>query len=124
MRLLLIALFTAILTWVLQMFLPWWSVAIAAFMTSLVIAQKGVQALFGSFLGAFGLWVIMATIIDVRNDSILSDRVADIFFVKRPVFLIIVTGVIGGLAAMLAGLSGYFLRRLTVGRPAPRSSSS
>jgi hypothetical protein len=118
MRLLGVILTSATLAWLLQMFLPWWSVAIAAFVASTFLARKGGHALWGSFLGGFALWVIMASIADLRNDSVLSDRVADIFFVQRPVLLILVTGIIGGLVSMLPGLCGYYMRSLLRGHRA------
>jgi len=109
---LLIAIGTALLARLLLFFMPWWSVCVAAFVVSLLIAQNGRQAVFGSSIGVFVLWMVMALIIDIRNASVLSVRVADIFFVHRPVFLIIITGLIGGLSVVLPGLAGYYMRRI------------
>jgi hypothetical protein len=94
------------------MFLPWWSIAVAAFAASLLLARKGMHAGLGSFLGAAILWIILATIVDAGNHSVLSARVAQVFFVNEPVLLVIVTGVVGGLAALYPGLCGFYLRSL------------
>lgn len=111
-RVLLIAIASAALAYLLQMLLPWWSLCIAAFVACIFFARNGGQAVLGSLLGAFVLWVIMASVIDIHNDSVLSDRVADIFFVQRPLLLILVTGLVGGLAATGPGLCGFYLRAL------------
>jgi hypothetical protein len=108
---------TAITAYLLQFVLPWWSLAIAAFAACVTVASKAGQALVGSFLGVFMAWAIMAARIDIANHSLLSARVSEIFFVNQSFLLIIITGIIGGLAAMLPGLSGHYLRNLFAKRP-------
>lgn len=113
-KVLTIALVAAVLGWLLQLILPWWSLAVAAFAACFLLARKGGQALWGSLVGGLLLWTLLSAIIELGSNSILTNKVAEIFFVQQPALLILVTGLIGGLAAMLAGLSGFYFRTLVV----------
>ena len=102
---------TALLSFVLGLYLPWWSVAIAAFLVAALIFQKPLFAFLSGFLGLFLLWSFFAGIINSANEGILAARVAAIFPLGGSSFLLIlVTALIGALVAGLAALSGRYLR--------------
>jgi hypothetical protein len=48
---------------------------------------------------------------DVRNDSLLSTRIAQLFHLPGPATLVAITGLIGGLTAGLGSLFGSSFRR-------------
>mgnify|MGYP006952659816 CR=1 FL=1 len=108
MRLLLALLLTAALSFLAGMFLPWWSIAIVAFLVALLIPQNFGPAFLSGLLGIFILWAILALWIDVKNDSILSTRIMK---VGSPVILVLVTAFIGGLVAGFAAMAGSALRQ-------------
>ena len=101
---------TAVLAYVLQTILPWWSVVIAGFTISFIISTKGLSSFLGGFLGIGILWFALATITDYQTDSILTDRVAEIFSIPTGQLLILFTSIIGGLAGGLGALTGSYLR--------------
>jgi hypothetical protein len=94
---------TALLAYIAGIYLPWWSVAIAAFIVAVLVHQKAGKALLAGFLGVFLLWAGLAFWIDFQNDSILSKRIANLLPLHgNTLLLIVVTGLIGGLVAGLA----------------------
>ena|SRR5688500_2362425 len=104
-------LLTALLSFVLGLYLPWWSIAIAAFLVAVLIFQKPLFAFLSGFLGLFLLWSLFAGIVNSANEGILATRVAAIFPLGGSTFLLIlVTALIGALVAGLAALSGRYLR--------------
>ena len=102
---------TAVLAYVLQTILPWWSVVIASFAISFFISTKGLSSFLSGFLGIGILWFALATIIDYQTDSILTDRVAGIFSLPASQLLILITSIIGGLAGGFGALTGSYFRR-------------
>jgi hypothetical protein len=113
MRFLLATLLTASLSFIAGIFLPWWSIAIVAFLVALLIKQKILLAYLAGFTGIFFLWGVLALIIDIKNNSILSHKIAQIFPLNGSAFsLVMVTAFIGAIVAGFAAMSGSSLRPL------------
>ncbi len=94
-------------------FLNWYSFAIILFLAGMIITPpKKSSGFLQGFLLVFITWMMLNLIQDFRNDSILSKKMAILFYVNNPYILFIITsalfGVIGG-CAMMAGRS---IRRL------------
>ncbi len=112
MKLIVAIILTALLAFVGGLYLPWWSVAIAAFLAALLIPLRSGKAFLSGFLGVFILWALLAWRIDMNNEGILSKKVAEIFHLGGSSFLLIlVTAFIGALVGGIAAMSGSFLRR-------------
>lgn len=102
---------TALLSFIAGLYLPWWGIAIAAFIVALLVYQKASGAFLSSFLGLLLLWCGLAFWIDSGNESILSARIAELLGIgNNPFLLILITGAVGGLVAGLAAMSGSYLR--------------
>jgi hypothetical protein len=111
---------TALLAFVLGLYLPWWGIAVAAFLVSAAIPQKPTFSFLSGFLGVFLLWEVLAWWIDNKNNGILSQKVAALLGLgNSSVLLIVVTSVVGALVAGFAALAGTYLRRLIYPVPAP-----
>lgn len=111
MRFLLATLLTASLSFIAGIYLPWWSLAIVAFLVALLIKQKIGLAYLAAFTGIFLLWGGLAFLIDVRNQSLLAKKMAAIFPLGgNAVYLILVTAFVGALVAGFAAMSGSSLR--------------
>lgn len=105
-------LLTALLSFVAGLYLPWWSVALAAFLVALVVKQKAFQAWLSGFLGVGLLWVLVAIIKNSGNDGVLAKKIADLFSLNGSVILLIViTGFVGALVGGLGALTGAFLQK-------------
>lgn len=102
----------AILSFLLQFFLPWWIIALVAFSVAFWKASSGGKAFLSGFLAIVLVWTIMASSIHIRTDGILSDRIAALFNLPSSILLIIITAFIGGLVGGMAALSGFFVRKL------------
>ena len=112
MRLLLAILLTAALGFIAGKFLPWWSIAIVAFLVALLLPQRIGKSFLSGFLGIFLLWSVVALWIDSKNDSLLSSKIASLFPLGgSSILLILVTALIGALVGGFAALSGAALRK-------------
>src|SRR4026209_1563362 len=103
---------TALLSFVAGIYIKWWwFFAIIAFVVALLVNQGSIKAFLSGFLGLFLLWAGLAWWIDIKNESVLSVKIAELLPLGGSAFaLILVTGVIGGLVAGFAAMSAAFLR--------------
>jgi len=102
---------TALLAFIGGLWLPWWSIALAAFITSLLVYQGAGKAFTGGFLGLFLLWGGLAWWINIQNHGILAKKIASVLPLNgNPGLLIFVTALIGALVAGSAAVTGSFLR--------------
>jgi hypothetical protein len=114
---------TALMAFVSGLYLPWWGIAIAAFLVSAAIPQKPTFSFLSGFLGVFLLWEVLAWWIDNKNNGILSQKVAALLGLgSSSVLLIVITSVVGALVAGFAALAGTYLRRLIYPVPAPEKT--
>ncbi|MDB5264134.1 MAG: hypothetical protein JWQ14_3417 [Adhaeribacter sp.] len=108
MRLFLLLLLLSIL---LQWVLPWWILAVVAFVLAFWLAHRGGEAFWAGF-GAIALgWLALSLFFHVRNDGLLTSRVATLFTLPQPWLLLLITALLGGLVGGVAALTGYFFRR-------------
>ncbi len=106
-------LFIFLVALVLQLFLPWWIVALAAFVLCFFRAVSGGHAFRHSFAAIFILWSGVALYQTMQNQHILARRVGEMFMMTSGnnwIVLVLVTGLVGALAAAIAGMAGYYSR--------------
>jgi hypothetical protein len=108
-------LLTALLSFVSGLYLPWWGIAIAAFLVAVVIPLKSGISFVAGFAGVFLLWGGLAWWIDSANNSILSQKIAQVLPLGGSVIaLILVTAFVGALVAGFAALAGSYVRKPVV----------
>lgn len=113
MKLIISILLTALLSFALCIFLPWWSIAFAAFIVAAAIQQAPWKAFLAAFLAIFLLWAGMASWMSAANDHILAGKISMIILKQEgSTLLIIVTGLIGGLVGAFAALTGSLVRKV------------
>ncbi|MGZ8552835.1 MAG: hypothetical protein ACXWV8_05480 [Chitinophagaceae bacterium] len=111
MKFLAALLLTALFSFIAGLYLPWWSIAIAAFIVALMIYQRAGIAFLAAFWGLLLLWSSLSFWIDSENESILSARIGELLGIGNNSFLlVIITGAIGGVVAGFSAMSGSFLR--------------
>ncbi|HEV7333565.1 MAG TPA: hypothetical protein VGN63_21205 [Flavisolibacter sp.] len=111
MRFLLATLLTAAFSFIAGIYLPWWSLAIVAFMVALLIQQKVGWAFLAAFTAIFLLWGGLSLLIHMRNQGVLTKRMAELFPLQgQSFYLILLTALIGALVAGFAAMSGSSLR--------------
>ena len=106
-----------------QLDLPWWSLAVVAFVVGLAIAPSGKVAFWAGFVGAALSWVLPAAWLAYQNDGLLAHRVAQLLPLGgSSVALVLVAGVVAGLSGGLAALAGCWLREAFAKRSQPVSN--
>lgn len=103
-----------VLSFLLQLWLPWWIVMAVPFLLCLWKSRTAGGAFLTSFLAIFSQWLITALFIHVRSGGIMSQRVADLLQIGSPALLLLVSALAGGLAAGLAGWAGRECRNLVL----------
>ena len=112
MKFLVAFILTALLSYAAGFYLPWWSIAIAAFIVAVAIPQKPGKAFLAGFLSLFLSWVGLGLYIDMANQHILSMKIAELLFKSHSHALIMsVTGLVAALVGGFAALSGAYLRQ-------------
>lgn len=103
---------TALLAFISGLFLPWWGIAIASLLVAIIVNQHPGKAFLSGFLGVMLLWQGLAGWININNQGVLAKKIALILPLGgNPLYLIMVTGIVGGLVAGFAAMSGSFLRK-------------
>ena len=93
------------------LYLPWWSIAIAAFLVAALIPQRPGRAFITGFIALLLLWGGLSFWLSNRNDHILAHKISMVVLkMDDPYLLIACCGLIGGLVAGLAALTGSLLR--------------
>ncbi|TCJ19257.1 hypothetical protein EPD60_02235 [Flaviaesturariibacter flavus] len=91
-------------------YLPWWSVAVVAFLVGVALPQRLPRSFLSGFLAIFLLWAGIALWLDLENEQLLSRKVAELLHLPSSFLLLLVTALVGGLVGGFAALSGGALR--------------
>lgn len=108
MKIALQLIFILLVAFVLELFLPWWCIAVAAFAGGLLFNSKA--NFLAGFLAIALLWTIKALLIESSAATTLTDRVASIFMLSKPL-LFLVMAILGGLVGGFAAMTGSALQR-------------
>ncbi|MBT8393936.1 MAG: hypothetical protein KJN66_03705 [Bacteroidia bacterium] len=104
---------TIIIALILSQFLPWWSVMLAAFITGLFISLKKIAVFYIPFLAIAVFWMVYAFLLSSSNDFIMAKKIATLLPLKgNPYLLLLVTGLIGGIAGGMGGILGNRFKKL------------
>lgn len=104
-------LLVALFSFIAGKYLPWWSIAVVAFVVALCIPQSLGKSFLSAFAGIFLLWAVLAWWIDFKNDHLLSGKIAQLFGLgEGSVALVLITALVGAVVAGFASLSASSLR--------------
>lgn len=100
-----------LVAWMLELFAPWYSIAIAAFVLGYYAKSKA--NFLAGFFGIAILWLIKLWITDINaaENLNLAEAVSQIFPLNSKVLLFLVTCLIGGLVGGFACLTGSLLKK-------------
>lgn len=102
-----------ILSFIASYFLPWWIVALIAFLAALFLGKTSRQSFWSGFGGVFILWVILALIKSIPNDNMLASRVIQLFPLPHNwILLLLISALIGGLVGGMSALSGILVKKV------------
>lgn len=102
----------AILTVLFEIFLPWWSIALAAFLGGLIVKSRGINAFLAGALGVGLVWLWVAWRIDYVTDSILTEKMAQLFRIENKNLMIGITVLLGSIVGAFAAWTGHNFRSL------------
>ena len=103
---------TVLLSFAFCLFLPWWSIAIAAFLVAALIPQKPGKAFITGFIALFLLWGALSFWMSSNNHHVLAHKVSQLILqMDNPIVLVLATALIGALVAGFAALTGSYLRK-------------
>jgi hypothetical protein len=106
-------LLTALMGFAAGLQLPWYAIALAAFIVALAIPQKAAKAWFAGFLGIVLIWLMLSLINLQNGGGTIAKQMANVFPLKGNIFLLVtITCIIGGLVGGFGALSGHFGRKL------------
>ncbi len=90
----------------------WWIFALITFIISLMLPySSGIRSFFAGLLMVFITWMILYIFKDMANDSVMSDKIANLFSLKSNNWLFVIASLIMGLIGGLTSLSAFFLRK-------------
>jgi len=110
-RLLISIIVIAILAGIAEYFFAWWALAVVAFVVVMASGLRGGRAFLAGFGGVALLWLVVSLVKDIRNEHILSSRMAELFSLPHPVLFLLVAAIVGGLVGGLAAWSGAVVRK-------------
>lgn len=94
--------------------LPWWSLAFFAMIIGFLVSGHALNSFISGFLGGGAVWFALAWKIDNETNSILSNRLVQLFPFDDVIYLVIASGLIGGLIAGFGMLSGTSFRQIFI----------
>jgi hypothetical protein len=97
-------LITIVVCFILQSFLPWWTMAVGAFTVAYLIGNKGFPAFIAGFIAVSILWLGMAFYIDALTNSILTEKINRLLPINAFVATLIIGGLVGGFASLTGAL--------------------
>ena len=102
----------ALLSLLAQLVLPWWSLAVVAFLVCFWRSKSAGEAFMAGFVGIALVWLGYTLLIHLRTDGIFTGRMSELLFKTNTAVLpLLLTSILGGLVGGLAGLSGVLVRQ-------------
>ena len=108
----LLFLLIAILSFLSQLFLPWWSLAIVSFGCSYFLGKKSVQTFFTGFFACGIVWLVMAIFIHFSKGNLMTNRIAELLSLPSSSILYVASFLIAGIVGGLAAVSGFYLKSI------------
>ena len=102
----------AVFSFLLQLFLPWWSMTIAAFVISFLLGKKLWTVFFSAFLACGIVWLLMAVYIHFTKGDIMTSRIAELLSLSSSVMLYVGAFLTAGIVGGIAALAGFFLKEI------------
>ena len=99
------------LSFLLQLVLPWWIIALISFVTCGLIGKTGKIALWSPFFAILLAWLAMALFKSLPNNNVLAIRVAEMFGIHTWWLLLMLTVLLGAFTAAISGYCGYHFRK-------------
>lgn len=104
MKFLIQILFTIVICFLLQFFLPWWTLAIGTFAVAFLFDNKNIPSFAAGFIGVGILWLGMAAYISIITDSVLTNKLNQLLPINSFAITVLIGGLVGGFGALTGSL--------------------
>jgi len=112
-----------LLSWILGLFLPWWTVLIPCLLVGGWLVESAGSAFIAGFTGVGFAWLVQAFYIHVASGGILTTRIADMLQAGSPMVILLITFLIGSGIGALGTLTGYFFKQTIQAERMPKVKS-
>jgi hypothetical protein len=117
MRFILQVLITALLCYFIELSLPSWAIVVCIAMVAILVHNHAAASFFSGFVAISLLWMLKAAMIDVYTNSIISTKIIPLLGFQRPIILILLTGLVGGLLGGFCSLIGQQIYKILQKKP-------
>lgn len=93
----------------LQLWFPWWILVVISWLLGYIAIPK--KSFLIGFLSNAAVWFGYSFLIDLRNHSLLSEKVAEMTGLHYVTILILILSVVAGFMGGLACMSGKWIRQ-------------
>jgi hypothetical protein len=101
-----------ILSFISGLFLPWWVIALIAFIAAYICGKRPGRSFLAGFGGVFIAWCILILWKSIPNDNMLASRVIQLFPLPHWwILLLFISALIGGLVGGMSALSGALVKQ-------------
>lgn len=107
-------LLSGLFTYLLSFYTPWWIVFAVCFLVAFILHGNSLVVFISSFLGAGLVWLLYAWYLDASTESILTDKLVQLFPFEQGIFLLVLSGLIGGVCGGFGALTGNSFRHLFI----------
>ncbi len=95
------------------LYFPWWSIAVVAFIVTVIIPQSAIMSFISGFFSLFILWGVLTFWISNSNGHVFAQKVSLVILkTGNPYLLMLLSALIGALVAGFAALAGSFVKKL------------
>ncbi|MEH6308184.1 hypothetical protein RYH73_21180 [Olivibacter sp. CPCC 100613] len=98
-----------------QLLSPWWIIIPISIIISYLFNKKPGRAFFICFTAAFCVWTLYSLYLSHLNEHLLANRIGILLGLPESplnwIWMVLISGVPGGLVAGLAGLSGQYIKK-------------
>ncbi len=94
----------------LQLFMPWWIIALVPFVVYLLRPEQPLVAYATSLAAISTVWMVYALFLHTTSGGSMSNRMAQLFFLPNGGTLIATITLLSGLVAGFSGLAGHYIR--------------
>lgn len=105
-------LLTAILALVLQLFLPWWIVSVAAGIIALFSNQTRLRSFLNGFTGIALLWLVWSGFIYFNGGDLLATKLSNLLSLPAGWASLIITAIVGGIVGGFGALTVSALKKI------------
>ncbi|MEO6167206.1 MAG: hypothetical protein ABIO46_13650 [Chitinophagales bacterium] len=102
----------ALLSALLQLWLPWWSMMTAAILLSFFLGKNFRHAFFAGFFACGMVWLIYALAISFTAGNLMTDRIAVLFSLPASALLWLVSFLVAAIGGGIGAWLGYSLKKI------------